>query len=301
MAIHRISNNLFLADLDIPRPGFYNFISSWILKEGNRAIVIDPGPSTTVETLFSSLKELEVEDIDYILLTHIHLDHAGGCGALAKSYPGSFIVCHSRAMKHLENPQRLWEGSLKVLGDLAESYGRPEPVDGQRLYPEGDILWNDNLIQSLDTPGHAPHHLAFLLGDILFAGEVSGARLPSKGGLYIRPATPPPFRPEIALDSLSLAIKAKPKQICYGHYGIVNQAVKMMKKSKDQLNLWLTLLEKKFKTDPELDEDRAMKLLLEKDPHLNFYYDLEPDVREREAYFIKNSIRGMLQYLQTVE
>ena len=121
MAIHRILDNIFLVDLDLPPPGFYRFISSWIVKEGDRAIIIDPGPTATIATLLNALREIGIKGIDYIFVTHIHLDHAGGCGDLINNYPDPLIVCHPQAVDHLSNPERLWQGSVNVLGDLARA------------------------------------------------------------------------------------------------------------------------------------------------------------------------------------
>ena len=117
MAIHRIRDNLFLVDLDLPIPGFHQFIGSWILRDGDRAIVIDPGPATTINTLRNSIGEIGIHRVDYVLLTHIHLDHAGGCGDLIENYPDAVIVCHPEAVTHLSDPERLWQGSLKGLGE----------------------------------------------------------------------------------------------------------------------------------------------------------------------------------------
>ena len=107
MATHKILENLFLVDLDLPLPGFSSFFSSWIIKKGDRGIIIDPGPSTTINILHNALREIGIKGIDYIFLTHIHLDHAGGCGDLIKGYPDSVIFCHPQAVTHLVNPVNL--------------------------------------------------------------------------------------------------------------------------------------------------------------------------------------------------
>lgn len=111
--IHSITSNLFLIDLDLPLPGFRRFISSWVLTAGDRAMVIDPGPSATIAALCEALRELGVQGIDDILLTHIHLDHAGRCGDLMRQYPEPTLVCHPQAVNHLASSARLWQGSLK--------------------------------------------------------------------------------------------------------------------------------------------------------------------------------------------
>jgi len=299
LSIHRILENIFLVDLDLPLPGFSRFISSWIIKEGDRAIRIDPGPCATITTLLNALREIGIRGIDYIFLTHIHLDHAGGCGDLTKSYPDAVVVCHPQAVTHLADPKRLWHGSVNVLGDLARAYGEPSPVNRERMCSERDILWRDYIIQSLETPGHASHHLCFFFGNLVFAGEVAGVRAPSGNKPYMRPATPHPFRPEIALRSISLVTERNPQMICYGHYGLLGDAVTMLKMAHEQIRLWLTILEERRNKGLALDEEEIFGEILTKDPYSSSFYQLESDIRKRESYFIKNSIKGMVYFVDS--
>ena len=297
MAIHKILENLFLVDLDLPLPGFSSFISSWIIKKGDRDIIIEPGPSTTINILRNALRDIGIERIDYILLTHIHLDHAGGCGDLIKGYPDSVIFCHPQAVTHLVNPENLWQGSLKVLGDLAKSYGQPSPVNGERICSEGDIVWKGYIIQSLETPGHASHHLCFFFKNLVFAGEVADISLPSGDKHYIRPAIPSPFRPDIALQSISLVIERRPQLICYGHYGLLEDALTMLEMAKEQIGFWLTIIKDRKIKGLNLDEGEIFAEILAKDSHLSTFHQQESNIQKREAYFIKNSIKGMLEFI----
>jgi len=297
LATHRILENLFLVDLDLPIPGFSSFISSWIIKKGDRGIIIDPGPSTTINILRNALREIGIKEIDYILLTHIHLDHAGGCGDLIKSYPNALIICHPQAVAHLADPERLWQGSVGVLGNLARVWGRPSPVNKKRICHESDILWKDYIIQSLATPGHASHHLCFFFKDLVFAGEVAGISVPSRNKPYIRPATPSPFRPDIALHSISLVIERRPQLICYGHYGLLEDAVTMLEMAQEQIGFWLTIIKDRKIKGLNLDEGEIFSEILAKDPHLSTFHQLESAIQKREAYFIKNSIKGMVGFI----
>ncbi len=297
MATHKILENLFLVDLDLPLPGFSSFFSSWIIKNEDRGIIIDPGPSTTINILHNALQEIGIKEIDYILLTHIHLDHAGGCGDLIKNYPNSVIFCHPQAVTHLVNPVNLWHGSLKVLGNMARTYGQPLPVNGKRIVSEGDIIWKDHVIQSLETPGHASHHLCFFFKNIVFAGDIAGIRLPSRDKQYIRPATPSPFRPDIALQSISLVIERRPQLICYGHYGLLEDAVTMLQMAQEQIQLWLTIIKDRRVKGLNLNEEEIFAEILAKDSNLSTFYQLESDIQKKEAHSIKNSIKGMLGFI----
>src|SRR5690606_16752620 len=121
-------------DLDQPSlEGFRQFISAWLVRGEKGTFLVDPGPLSTIPRLLADLGRLGVKRLDYVLLTHIHIDHAGGAGALLAAYPGARVICHPEGSGHLVNPERLWQGSRKVLGPLAEAYGEIVPVPEQRL------------------------------------------------------------------------------------------------------------------------------------------------------------------------
>lgn len=122
--IHECGNNLFLIDLDQPREGFRHFISSWILLEKGGAVLVDTGPRSTIPVLKQALRKLGITKIPYILLTHIHIDHAGGTGLLMNDYPEAKVICHPKGIRHMVQPEKLWESSRQVLGPLARSIRR---------------------------------------------------------------------------------------------------------------------------------------------------------------------------------
>jgi glyoxylase-like metal-dependent hydrolase (beta-lactamase superfamily II) len=295
LAIHAVYDNLFLVDLDLPFSHFTQFIGSWILNNGDRALIIDPGPSSSVNILLDSLRELGINKIEHILLTHIHLDHAGGCGDLVRSYPDAETVCHPRAVGHLAHPERLWKGSLKVLGDLARTYGKPSPIDEKRIRPDSHVVWNGFPIISLETPGHAVHHLCFFYKNLVFAGEAAGVSIPTHNDFYLRPATPPPFRPDIALRSISLIAERRPEIICYGHYGLRKNATELLHTAYDQIQFWLSAIKERQDKGLDMDEAEIFDEILAKDPRLSAFHSLGSEIRERELYFCKNTIKGMVQ------
>jgi len=210
-------------------------------------VLVASGPATRKELphrrrdcLFGSasregLSELGVECLDYILLTHIHIDHAGGIGHLVKSFPEAKTLAPERGHKHLVNPSRLWEGSLKTLGDMVLAFGKMLPPPENALFSGPEYPERPRV---LDTPGHAPHHQSFIYtlpeGNILFAGEAAGVVLNMEmlprwiGGFggtdmsmpdipvpsvpdvaYMYPATPPVVNPDIARKSLWSLIAAR--------------------------------------------------------------------------------------------
>ena len=103
------------------------------MHKGSPAFIVDAGPSATAPQLLAALEDLDIRHLDYILITHIHIDHAGAVAELSRAYPDAAIVCHPAGIPHLEDPVRLWEGSVKTLGDVGKAYGPLQPVPGGRM------------------------------------------------------------------------------------------------------------------------------------------------------------------------
>ncbi|MCD6292471.1 MAG: MBL fold metallo-hydrolase, partial [Deltaproteobacteria bacterium] len=263
--------NLSCIDLDEPRlEGFSQFISAWLYQGDNFTFLVDPGPLATIPHLIDELKKRGVETLDYILLTHIHIDHAGGTGELLKVFPNATVICHPQGIKHMVEPEKLWQGSLKILGHMAEVYGEIISVPAENIMFSEEV--GNTGIRAFLTPGHAQHHLCFLFADLLFAGEVVGVRSPVPSGIYMRPATPPRFILNVALDSIERMIKLSPRYLVIAHYGLVDPALEYLEIGKNQLNLWLEGIKKTDteKREGEADkqvEERLFQWLLKHDPN----------------------------------
>jgi glyoxylase-like metal-dependent hydrolase (beta-lactamase superfamily II) len=298
-SIHAYGDQLYRVPLPVPIDGFEDFISAWV-HTADPVCVIDTGPSVSSSALLAALDELGVKRLDYILLTHIHIDHAGGVRALSDAFPEAPVVCHPKGIAHVVEPERLWQGSLKTLGRIARAYGPIEAVPQERLCA-ADRLQSESLA-AVPTPGHAAHHFSYLLhNDILFAGEAGGNCLSlDDGGCYLRPATPPRFFIETHLQSLDRLIALNPQRICYGHVGMQTDAGRLLKAHRDQLLRWEKLIRPFFTAQPG-DEAAAMAAcrdhLLRSDPLLAGLTSLPADVQERERGFIINSIKGYWGYL----
>ena len=289
--------NLSCIDLDELRlEGFSQFISAWLYQGEEFTFLVDPGPLSTIPHLLDELKKRGVERLDYILLTHIHIDHAGGTGELLKSFPEALVICHPQGIKHMVAPEKLWQGSLKVLGYMAEVYGEIIPVPAANIIFSEEI--GDTKIRAFLTPGHAQHHLCFLFADLLFAGEVVGVRSPVAGGIYMRPATPPRFMLDVALDSIDRMIELAPHYLVIAHYGLVEPALKYLKIGRNQLNLWVEGVRETGAGSDAQAEERLFEWLLEHDPNYRRIKELPPDIYARERYFLGNTMRGMSGYLK---
>lgn len=289
-------NNLTCIDLDQPtREGFRHFISCWIYRDDTLAFAVDPGPLSTVPHLLAELDRLGVDRLDFILLTHIHIDHAGGTGALLERFPAARVVCHPDGIRHLVDPEQLWQGSRKVLGDLADLFGEIVPVPADRIGP-GELLDGSGLTCHL-TPGHAPHHVCFQFGDLLVGGEVAGVRADVAEGIYMRPATPPRFILEIAVDSLDRMIALAPRSLIIAHHGLVEPALDYLEIARTQLPLWVRGVIETANVPAEGQEAALFDWLLDHDPWFARFGQLPADIRARERHFFGNTLRGMQDYV----
>lgn len=289
--------NLVCIDLDQPTlEGFRKFIGAWLYRRDGCTLLVDPGPLSTIPRLLGELRRYGVERLDYILLTHIHIDHAGGAGALLREFPGARAICHPEGIRHLVAPEKLWQGSRKVLGRLAEAYGEIVPVPAERIGFEEEI--GASGVRAFLTPGHAQHHCCYLLDDLLFGGEVAGVRSEVKDGIYMRPATPPRFLLEVALDSLDRMIALAPRRMVFAHYGLIEDALEHLQVGRRQLLLWVRGVAATAAVPEHGREEALLAWLMEKDEIFRNFSQLPPDIQARERYFLGNTLRGMSEYVE---
>ena len=277
-----------LVNLNFPAPGFDKFISAWIIQDSEKLFVLDPGPTNSLPILYQALAG---RTPDYILLTHIHVDHAGGIGELSKKFPNAKIVAHEKAHRHLVDPSKLIEGSIKTLGALMDLYGSIEPIK------EESIAKNFGCVKIIETPGHAPHHISFIFKDYIFCGEALGVTYPLSGeGIYLRPATPPVFNLETYLRSIDLLEGVYEDQtLCFGHFGLSKKEANYFQCAREQIRIWLQVVKSVDKTEELSNEklNEIIALLTKEDPHFANFENLPSDIQERERIFIKNSINGL--------
>jgi len=298
MAIHQPLDNLYIVDLDQPLEGFRNFLSSWVYMKNGMTIVVDPGPRSSISVLVDALNQLGTKRIDYILITHIHIDHAGGTGVLLEHFPDSKVICHPKGIRHMIDPTRLWEGSRAFLGNVAEVYGEIASIPEQNIGYRNPIDIGGEIITAYETPGHALNHLCYQIGNMLFLGEVAGISYPLKHGLYLRIATPPPFIYEVYRNSLEKVSHLDVSQVCFGHYGFRQDVKNVFHTALEQLENWMSTVERYYKTNRNLNEEVIYEDLLKNDRGLSLYQSLPADIQSREKIFSFNSIRGMWNYLK---
>ncbi|MEM2101985.1 MAG: MBL fold metallo-hydrolase [Candidatus Bathyarchaeia archaeon] len=299
MKTQRISDHLALVDVE--PAGFENFIASYVVR-GEKIAIIETGPTSTVNNLLEGLKELEVkfENVNYIAVSHIHLDHGGGTGTLMKHLPNANLIVHPRGAPHLVNPEKLWEQSLQVLGKIAELYGKPEPVAKERILDTYDgmtvNLGKSIEIEVVETLGHASHHQSYFEKQdrTVFPGDA--------GGIYLNqfdvivPTTPPPFHLETTLSSINKLLQKKPKQIGYTHFGFAKNAEEKLKRHASQLKLWADIVADGVKKGESLEtiserinkNDPAVKAVAE-------YIKTHPIMSRG---IVKQNVEGFISYFQ---
>ena len=290
---------LDLIDLDQPAlEGQRRFISCWVRRDPGLSFIVDPGPPSTAAALVARLRAMGLARLDYVLLTHIHLDHAGATAAVLDAYPEARVLCHEVGRPHLVAPQRLWEGSRQVLGRTAEVYGEPRPVPATALADEAELAARG--VRTIPTPGHAAHHVCFLHEDTLYAGEAAGTfmALP-EGAWYLRPATPPRFVPEVAFASLDrLLALAPPARIAFAHHGaLVGRTTDLLRFAREQLAQWVAAARAVLRAQPAAGLGALTAACIERlalgDPHFALRVELPVDIQVRELQFTRQTLRGI--------
>ncbi|MEM3672839.1 MAG: MBL fold metallo-hydrolase [Candidatus Bathyarchaeia archaeon] len=241
MRVTKIEEHLYLVDVE--PAGIEGFIASYILK-GNSVAIVETGPSSSIPNLLLGLERLKINpsEVAYVAVSHIHLDHGGGVGTLLKYLPKAKLIVHPRGAPHLVNTEKLWQQSRQVLKDLAEIYGKPEPIPEDKIITAGDgmvfDIGNGVQLKVVETLGHASHHLSYYepLSGGIFCGDAAGFYL-SEFDIHI-PTTPPPFRLDIALSSLAKLVNLKPRVLYYSHFGEAFDGVCKLQTYGEQLKLW---------------------------------------------------------------
>ncbi|RJS70225.1 MBL fold metallo-hydrolase [Candidatus Bathyarchaeota archaeon] len=300
MRVTRIEEHIHLIDLE--PAGVEDLIASYVLK-GNRVGIIESGPSSTVQNLLSGLEELNVktEDVAYVAVSHIHLDHGGGAGILLKHLPRAKLIVHPRGAPHMVNPEKLWNQATQVLGErITRIYGRPEPVPQERIITAADgmviDLGDDVKLKVVETLGHASHHLSYYdkLSDGIFTGDSAGIYV-DKADVVV-PTSPPPFRLDIALASIDKMMRLKPKSLYYTHFGKGTDAVERLRTYKEQLKLWARIA----KEGIERGEDLKMisRRIFENDKAVQKAADFIKDNPVLSVTVLNESVEGVMRFVE---
>jgi glyoxylase-like metal-dependent hydrolase (beta-lactamase superfamily II) len=300
MHTRRLNEHLYLIDL---QPiGIPNFIASYVLKGKEATAIIETGPTCSIPNLLSGLKEIGIAntDVDYVAVSHIHIDHAGGAGTLMQHLPNAKLLVHPKGAPHMVNPQKLWEASKQVLGEIAVMYQEIQPVPEDRVITPADgrifDLGGDIQLQVLETLGHASHHLGFFetasMG--VFQGDAAGIYISSLR--VTLPTTPAPFNLDMTIASIQKIMDMAPSKLYYTHFGPVENAVNHLKDYVRQLRLWEKTVSEALKTGDSLQP--IYDKILENDTQMKTAADFIRNHLVLRKGVVMQNIQGFVEYLK---
>jgi len=233
------------------------------LVEGEQSALIDAGYPTSAKAVLSQLRELDSRrrNVDYLIPTHVHLDHAGAVGHLARAMPNARIIVSKHGAKHMIDPSRLIESATKAFGQEAMSlFGTPIPVATDRIEPVGDEydlnLGAGKKLKIFATPGHAPHHMSVLLEHehLLATGDAVGLNYP---GFYSPiPTTPPPsFDEEQYMRTLAKIMDINPLGLLLPHFGpVLSGGEGFLRKNVEAVTRWGSKVYEAVKSQQSIEQ-----------------------------------------------
>ena len=240
--------------------GGWERVTAGYLIEGSSPVLIETGSQSSVPVLLAALDKIGVgpEELAGVAVTHIHLDHAGGVGDVARAFPSATVYVHEKGARHLADPSRLIDSASRVYGPLLDSlYGRMDPTEAERLHVVADgeeiAVSPSRTLVAVDSPGHAKHHVGFHDSEsgVLFAGDAVGVKLPDGG--VLRPATPPPdFDLDLALTSLHKFATRRPSAVALAHYGLLESPEELLAEAEETLCQWAETAETAFREGADI-------------------------------------------------
>jgi glyoxylase-like metal-dependent hydrolase (beta-lactamase superfamily II) len=271
--------------------GGWERVTAGYLIEGTAPVLVETGSQSSVPVLLAALDKIGVGpgELAGVVVTHIHLDHAGGVGDVARAFPSATVYVHEKGARHLADPTKLIDSASRVYGSLLDSlYGRLDPTPPERLHVLADneeiVVSPDRVLVAVDSPGHAKHHLGLhdSLSGVLFAGDAVGVKLPDGG--VLRPSTPPPdFDLDQALESLGKFAARRPTAIALAHYGLLNDPEALLAEADQTLRQWAETAEQAYRDGVDIAEALAARF----DPLLG-----DVDKAHKEKLDIMNGVHS---------
>ncbi len=274
--------------IDTKMAGYQGITAGYLIRS-SRPCLVETGTSTSAPVVRAALASLGIDpaSLATVVVTHIHLDHAGGVGDIAAMFPSAEVVVHEKGARHLADPSRLMSSARMVYGDALDVlFGELAPVPAARLRALDDVgavdLGDGRRLESYYSPGHAKHHVGLLdsLSGDLYVGDAAGVYIPQTGDL--RPATPPPdFDLELALASLGKFAALDPSRLLFSHYGPVSDVPGTLERSAEEISVWVS--ETRAARSAGMDLDHAVEAVRSRtlSRYLAFADDADPDVKEK--------------------
>jgi glyoxylase-like metal-dependent hydrolase (beta-lactamase superfamily II) len=284
--------------------GGWTRMTAGYLIEGPAPALVETGSQSSVPAMLEALTAHGVAPTDLagVAVTHIHLDHAGGVGDVARAFPNATVYVHPKGARHLADPERLVRSAAMVYGDLLDSlYGRLDPTPNERIHilEDGETIeiGGGRSLTTVDSPGHAKHHLALHDSEsgILFAGDAVGVRLPDLG--ILRPATPPAdFDLDQAVTSLRRFRERKPAGVALAHYGLVPHPMEILEEAEETVRRWAEVAEKAWRADGDIEGALAAEYSVGLDA-----FDPEMRAKLETLNGIHSNAAGLRRWLETTK
>jgi glyoxylase-like metal-dependent hydrolase (beta-lactamase superfamily II) len=303
-----LGNEVFQIDT---RMAGYDGITAGYLIRGERPCLVETGTAPSAPLVRDALAVLGVgpADLATIVVTHIHLDHAGGTGDMAQMFPAAEVVVHELGARHLADPSRLMASARMVYGDeLDELFGvlAPTPATRIRAVEHTGVvdLGGGRRLESHHSPGHARHHVGLVdsaSGD-LYVGDAAGIYIQETGDL--RPATPPPaFDLDVALASLRTFAALGPARLLFSHFGPVTAVDETLERSAEELNVWVDETRTARRAGMDLDHAAAMVAERTRQRYAVLAEDFDPEVSAKFERFSSSqaNVAGIMHWLDKAE
>jgi len=238
--------------LEVLIPKVDSIFTVYIIREA-RGVVIEPGPTPTIPSIQRAMKQLGMKELAYIIPTHIHIDHAGAIGSLARLFPRAKVVLHPLGVKHAVNPSRLIKSTRMSFGDDFEvRYGPilPVPESQVKIPRDGETVSIDGReLQIIYTPGHATHHIAIFDWKTrgLFCGEALGLPTPGAESSPLPAAAPPSFDIETYLRTMERLRELGPRILFYSHDGVGRKPAELISRAAENTKIFSDIILKALK------------------------------------------------------
>jgi glyoxylase-like metal-dependent hydrolase (beta-lactamase superfamily II) len=288
--------------IDTRMLGRYLLTSAYLIRAAEPAL-IETGPATSAPAVVAGLRELGIDPgaLAHLIVTHIHLDHAGGVGTLASAFPHATIWVHGRGAPHLVDPTKLVAGTIRAYGGehIMQRYGEviPAPADRVRAIGEGDtISLGNRTLEVFETPGHASHQVCVVDADTgaAFTGDALGVHIPDVR--VLRPAVPPPDCDVDAGVASMRRIHERARLLLLSHFGAVHEVDELCELAEKRLLAWSETVRRAVLRSDDLD--RIERILAEQGAQE--YLDDSGRPIDMERYDVLSSIRmnaaGLARY-----
>lgn len=275
--------------LGIPRVG-----ATYVLR-GDEIAIVETGTSLSAPIILEGLAALGIapRDVRHMLLTHVHMDHAGGAGVLAQAMPDAQVYIHGQAIQHLVDPSRLIPSAERALCEMFARHGTVVPLPAERFVAAESLrlpLGRGLTVEAIPTPGHSPDHLAYWIPEsaALFTGDSIGIALPAHH--FVGPVTPPPGFDPVAQRHTFAILRVLPvEHLLFSHWGRAADAQATLARLEEDFERFLARVEHDVAHDT-LDQDAIVQSVLPAEP-------LTPDGEWLIGGWTRMSIRGITRYL----